>query len=82
MLDSLNTEEILDSLTVGVVIINQNEEFIYVNELSNKITGYSIDELENVNQWFAAAYPNYDQREKVKNKENTVQAVFSAVVPK
>jgi len=67
MLDSLTTEEILDSLTVGVVISNQNEEFVYVNELANKITGYSINDLKNINQWFAAAYPDPNQREKVKN---------------
>ena len=67
MLDSATTEEILDSLTVGVVIVNQNEKFIYVNDLANKITGYSIDDLKNINQWFAAAYPDPDQREKIKN---------------
>jgi PAS domain S-box-containing protein len=58
---------ILDSLTVGVVIVNQNEEFTYVNDLANKITGYSIDDLKNINQWFAEAYPDPDQREKIKN---------------
>jgi diguanylate cyclase (GGDEF)-like protein/PAS domain S-box-containing protein len=67
MIDSLTTEEILDSFTVGVVIVNQNEEFIYVNDLANKITGYSINDLKNINQWFAAAYPDPDQREKIKN---------------
>jgi PAS domain S-box-containing protein len=49
MLDGLTTEEILNSLTVGVVISNQNEEFVYVNELANKITGYSINDLKNIN---------------------------------
>jgi diguanylate cyclase (GGDEF)-like protein/PAS domain S-box-containing protein len=67
MIDSLTTEEILNTLAVGVVIVNQNEELVYVNELSNKITGYSIDDFKNVNQWFAAAYPDPDYREKVKN---------------
>jgi len=67
MLDGLTTEEILDSFTVGVVIVNQNEELVYVNDLANKITGYSIDDLENINHWFAEAYPDPDYREKVKN---------------
>jgi diguanylate cyclase (GGDEF)-like protein/PAS domain S-box-containing protein len=67
MIDSLTTEEILDSLTVGVVIMNQNEEFIYFNELANKITGYSIDDFKKINQWFISAYPDPDYREKVKN---------------
>jgi diguanylate cyclase (GGDEF)-like protein/PAS domain S-box-containing protein len=67
MFDSLTTEELLESLTVGVVILNQNEEFVYVNELTNKITGYSINDLENINHWFAEAYPDPDYREKIKN---------------
>jgi len=67
MFDSLTTEEILDSLTVGVVICNQNEEFIYINELTKKITGYSMNDLKNINQWFAVAYPDPDQRKKVIN---------------
>jgi len=67
MFDSLTTEELLESLTVGVVILNQNEEFVYVNELTNKITGYSINDLENINQWFTTAYPDTDYRKKVIN---------------
>ncbi|OEG62268.1 MAG: hypothetical protein BHK79_07150 [Halanaerobium sp. MDAL1] len=67
MLDSATTEELLESLTVGVVILNQNEEFVYVNELTNKITGYSINDLENINQWFTTAYPDTDYRKKVIN---------------
>jgi diguanylate cyclase (GGDEF)-like protein/PAS domain S-box-containing protein len=67
MFDSLTTEEIMDSLTVGVVICNQNEEFVYVNELTKKITGYSINDLKNISQWFATAYPDPDQRKKVIN---------------
>jgi len=67
MLNDLTTEEILDSLTVGVVICNQNEKFLYFNELTKKITGYSIDDLKNIPQWFAAAYPDPEKRKKVMN---------------
>lgn len=66
MLKDLSIKKILNNLTMGIVIIDENRDFIYSNDLTTKITGYTLAEIKNLKQWFAAAYPDKDKRREIQ----------------
>ncbi|PUU94049.1 MAG: PAS/PAC sensor-containing diguanylate cyclase [Halanaerobium sp.] len=65
MLKDLSLETVLNNLTMGIAILDENRNFIYINDLTTKITGYSINEIKNLEQWFKFAFPDPVQREKI-----------------
>lgn len=65
MLKDLSIETVLNNLTMGIAILDENRDFIYINDLTTKITGYSISEIKNLEQWFKFAFPDPVQREKI-----------------
>ncbi|MFW5961547.1 MAG: diguanylate cyclase domain-containing protein [bacterium] len=72
MLKDLSLETILNNLTMGIAILDENRNFIYINDLTTKITGYSLSDIKNLDQWFEAAFPDPQKRNEIytafKNK--------------
>jgi len=80
---------VLESAPYGVVIssISFTGKCTYANPKFEKITGYTLDDIPLVADWFNKLYPDKDYREKVvnewrKNIEtsfNNYEAVYSAI---
>mgnify|MGYP006294462489 CR=1 FL=1 len=68
MLKDLSVETVLNNLTMGIAILDENRNFVYINELTRKITGYSMDDIKNLDQWFNHVYSDQEKREKIRNK--------------
>lgn len=65
MLKDLSLETVLNNLTMGIAILDEKRNFVYINDLTTKITGYSLNEIQNLEQWFEFAFPDSDQRDKI-----------------
>jgi len=72
MLKDLSLEKILNNLTMGIAILDENRNFIYINDLTTEITGYSLSDIKDLDQWFEAAFPDSKKRNEIytafKNK--------------
>lgn len=72
MLKDLSLETILNNLTMGIAILDEKRNFIYINDLTTKITGYSLSDIKDLDQWFEAAFPEVKKRNEIyssfKNK--------------
>lgn len=71
----INLENVLENMTMGVVLIDDQEKIIYTNQLVTEITGYTTDQIKNITDWFETSFPEEKKREKVvadfgKNLEN------------
>ncbi|RQD68866.1 MAG: sensor domain-containing diguanylate cyclase [Halanaerobium sp. MSAO_Bac5] len=58
--------KLLDKLPIGVVLINLDEEIIYANEAAAKITGYTLKEIDNLNQWYIKMFQDEEKITTVK----------------
>lgn len=67
MLKDLSIETVLNNLTMGIAILDEKRNFIYLNDLTTKITGYSLNDISNLEEWFKTAYPDSEKREKVRS---------------
>ena len=56
--------ELLDLCPVPMVILNEDDEAIFINESFTRILGYDINDLPDVSHWFARAYPNDEKYRK------------------
>jgi len=65
MLKDLSLETILNNLTMGIAILDEERNFIYINDLTTKITGYSLSDIENLEGWFNAAFPDPKKRNEI-----------------
>lgn len=65
MLKNFDLETILNNLTMGIVILDKKRNFIYINDITEKITGYSMVEIKNLKDWFKIAFPDPKKREEI-----------------
>lgn len=65
------SEDLMDNLAVGVAVVDSiegEEKIVYVNEMFTEITGFNLDEVPTVEEWYNKAYPDPEVREKTKRK--------------
>ncbi|MFH2092906.1 MAG: PAS domain S-box protein [Pseudomonadota bacterium] len=55
----------IDHLPLGIVEIDAQGKFLHINPYFTKITGYALDDINNLDDWFLNAYPDPDYRERV-----------------
>jgi PAS domain S-box-containing protein len=64
-----NQRDLLDSLfenvMLGVTVWNQEGELLLSNRGFADVTGYSMEEIKTLEDWFPKAYPDPEYREKV-----------------
>ncbi|SIQ01055.1 sensor domain-containing diguanylate cyclase [Halanaerobium kushneri] len=65
MLKDLSLETVLNNLTMGIAILDEERDFVYINDLTTRITGYSLSDITNLEQWFEAAFPDPVERGKI-----------------
>lgn len=60
-------DNLIDHLSVGLVLTDQAGNIIFTNEVIRKMTGYTEDEIRTMADWYKKAYPDKKEREKAKN---------------
>ena len=56
---------ILENNPHGIALIDNNDQYLYINPCFTKITGYKLKDIPSKKQWFKKAYPDIDYRKKV-----------------
>jgi two-component system cell cycle sensor histidine kinase/response regulator CckA len=66
---------ILQKAPYGVLLIDQDERCLYVNPEFTKITGYPLDDIPTVADWFRQAFPDPVYRQEVMERwqEDTIR---------
>ena len=59
---------LLNLCPVPMVMINEKDDFLFINESFTRLFGYDIDDLPDVNHWFALAYPNNEEYRKERKR--------------
>ena len=57
-----------ESAPVGVVISDTNEKTLYTNQRFEDLFGYTSQDMPSVKEWWALAYPDHQEREKIRKK--------------
>jgi PAS domain S-box-containing protein len=53
---------------VGVVILDDNEQTLFVSSKFTELFGYTLDDLPSVEEWWQLAYPNENFRDRVRRE--------------
>ncbi|QTA89550.1 PAS domain S-box protein [Desulfonema magnum] len=56
---------VLEESPYGIVLIDETDQYLYINPEFNKITGYTLEDIPSRKQWFEKAYPNPDVRAEI-----------------
>ena len=56
---------VLQKAPYGVLLIDQDEHCLYANQEFTKITGYTLEDIPTISDWFERAYPDPDYRQEV-----------------
>ena len=60
-----NFQSIAEYAPIGLVLIDKDGTFCYINPRFRELFGYDLDEISNGREWFRRAYPNSTYRHKV-----------------
>jgi diguanylate cyclase (GGDEF)-like protein/PAS domain S-box-containing protein len=68
--DELHNEKMkfinaFENAPFGIILINKNGEFEYINNKFRELFGYTIDELPDGKTWFRKAFPNPEYRHEI-----------------
>lgn len=55
-----------ESAPVGIVISDKSEKTIYLNRYFTELSGYTIEDVPSVEQWWPLAYPDEIEREDIR----------------
>lgn len=73
---------VIEKAPYGVIVLDKDNNFLYVNPEFTKITGYSEEDVPDGLTWLSKAYPDYKYRQKVIDfwlkdvNENGIDRVF------
>jgi diguanylate cyclase (GGDEF)-like protein/PAS domain S-box-containing protein len=59
-------ENLINKLSIGVVIADQQGQLLFTNQTIKEMTGYTEAEIKTMEDWYKKAYPDQEYREKVK----------------
>jgi len=59
-------EDLINKLSIGVVIVDQQGQLLFTNQTIREMTGYTEDEIKTMEDWYKKAYPDQESREKAK----------------
>ncbi len=61
-------KRLVDELPIGVILLDRNGAFRYVNPRFNALFGYTLEELPDLTAWRLKAYPDAGYRENVTRR--------------
>lgn len=81
MLNNSKLVEILDHLDLGIVLINNSFEIVYINSYFEEITGYNVDELDNLELEFKSLIDDFENNNlnKDANKNQSNEEYFELI---
>ncbi|MFW5988343.1 MAG: PAS domain-containing protein, partial [bacterium] len=59
-------ENLIENLTVGIVITTQQGQILFANQAIRDMTGYKEEEIKTIDGWYEKAYPDPEDRKKAK----------------
>jgi diguanylate cyclase (GGDEF)-like protein/PAS domain S-box-containing protein len=68
MINHLDLNSVLDNMSIGVMLVDDQEKIIYINKLLTEITGYSRADLTNLNDCFKLAFIDPEKRDKLEKR--------------
>lgn len=57
-------KSLLENLPIGVMLIENDGSYSYLNPEFTKMVGYTIDEIPNGREWFRKAFPDKNDRKR------------------
>jgi diguanylate cyclase (GGDEF)-like protein/PAS domain S-box-containing protein len=60
-------KSLIDKLSIGVVIADQQGQLLFTNQTIREMTGYTEVEIRTMEDWYKKAYPDPESRKKAKN---------------
>ena len=60
--------KILNSLPVGVMLLDKREKFTIINKKFTEISGYHYSDIPDIETWFKKAYPDLTYRNRIFSK--------------
>ncbi|MGP3779193.1 diguanylate cyclase domain-containing protein [Halanaerobium saccharolyticum] len=71
-------KSLIDKLSIGVVIADQQGQLLFTNQTIREMTGYTEAEIRTMEDWYKKAYPDPESRKKAKKNfeydiENDIQ---------
>ena len=59
-------KSLINKLSIGVVIADQQGQLLFTNQTIKEMTGYTESEIKTMEDWYKKAYPDQEYREKAK----------------
>jgi len=56
---------LLDNLMLGIIVWDKKGNLIHANKGFETLTGYTTDDIQNIDEWFLIVYPDSEYRTKV-----------------
>jgi diguanylate cyclase (GGDEF)-like protein/PAS domain S-box-containing protein len=71
-------DSLINKLSIGVVIADQQGQLLFINQTIKEMTGFNEAEIKTMEDWYKKAYPDPKSREKAKSHfqydiENNIQ---------
>jgi diguanylate cyclase (GGDEF)-like protein/PAS domain S-box-containing protein len=60
-------KSLINKLSIGVVIADQQGQLLFTNQTIKEMTGYTEAEIKTMEDWYKKAYPDPGSRKKAKN---------------
>ena len=76
MTETDGMETLLNLCPVPMVIVNNKDEFVFINESFTRLFGYRLADLQDVGHWFKLAYPNRTYRKERARVWQQASALF------
>jgi len=84
MLERFSLKNILENMTMGVILVDSDRNLIYMNQLVTEITGYEIEDVNTLEKGFQIIFPDPDKRKEIKNIFNVKlkdRGYYNAIFP-
>ncbi|SDC09911.1 PAS domain S-box protein [Halanaerobium congolense] len=59
-------KSLINKLSIGVVIADQQGQLLFTNQTIKEMTGYTEAEIKTMEDWYKKAYPDLKSRKKAK----------------
>jgi PAS domain S-box-containing protein len=74
-----------ETAPVGVIIVDQDQKAVYISQKCIDFFGYTLDDIPDIEAWFALAYPDVALRNRVRRawqvEVDTARATLSEIRP-
>jgi len=64
--DAEITKNLINNLSIGIVLSNKDGKIVFANQKIKEMTGYNESDIRTIDDWYKKAYPDPNYRKKVK----------------